>query len=108
MQYLEQTTAAQLLHIPRNTDAPASAESVAFVITSTVDVKTVFNAEVIDLATSDRYYRIALALPEGVTKGEYEYKLTESDGDLATGILIVGEPGGNVKEYEKTIEYEQY
>lgn len=50
------------------------------------------------------------AVPEGMPEGEYTYALRLGAGGkmLSEGLLIVGDYKPARKEYEKTIEYEQY
>ena len=61
---------------------------------------------VFDLETSGLYFRFSFILPENITSGEHEYTLSDDDGVLSTGLLIVGEPSSPI-EYNKTIQYEQ-
>lgn len=50
------------------------------------------------------------AAPEGMPEGEYTYALRLGAGGkmLSEGLLIIGNYTPTRKEYEKTIEYEQY
>lgn len=104
MIYLENTTAAQPLFIPRS-----KAETIGRLtlkMRSTVGLEIVVDAEALDLDTSELYYRVAVALPEGAADGEYEYTLTDDTGVLSTGIAYVGQLA-RPEETDNEIRYEQ-
>lgn len=104
MIYLKSDNSAQVAFIPK--DGEASAGVMRLKAVSTINL-TGFETEVIDVKTSDLFYRIAVQLPEGVQDGEYEYSLTADEKILSTGILIIGDVE-LMQEYNNTITYEQY
>lgn len=105
MIYLQNITDPQAVFIPRSVDAPQG--DLVFKAKSTIDLDVVTEQVVTDLHTSDRYYDIAVSLPEGIPTGEYEYTLEAGKDVLSTGILVVGETF-RPNEYNKEITYEQY
>ena len=107
MIYLNNTTDAQVVYVPRDTELPVD-ETVRFTARSTVDLDTPITALVIDLGLHRVYYNVALSLPEGVAPGEYQYELTAGDEVVSTGLLIIRDAGNTAREYNKPIEYEQY
>lgn len=91
--------------IPKSIDV---AGAMLFSLMSTVDRVTYMeDVEVTDMGTSELYYRMEIALPEGLPVGEYEYKLTADGSVLSSGLMWVGELSGS-DEYQNTITYEQY
>lgn len=105
MIYLENTTDAQPLFVPRSR-ADVTGDLV-LKMRSTVGLETVVDVEAIDLNTSALYYRLAVALPEGIAQGEYEYTLSDDTGALSTGIAYVGTLTRPV-QHDTPITYEQY
>lgn len=104
MVYLENTTDAQPVFIPRSRADVAGDLTLA--LRSTVGLDIVVDAEAIDLDTTPLYYRVAVALPEGAADGEYEYTLSDETGALATGVAYVGTLA-RPTETDNNIEYEQ-
>lgn len=104
MVYLENTTEAQPLFIPRSRAEVVG--SLALTLRSTVGLEIVVDAEAIDLDTTPLYYRVAVALPDGIAEGEYEYTLADDTGALATGIAYIGELA-DPTETDTEIRYEQ-
>lgn len=104
MVYLENTTEAQPLFIPRSRADVFGRLTLA--LRSTVGLEIVVDAETIDLDTTPLYYRVAVALPEGTATGEYEYTLTDQTGTLASGVAYVGTLA-QPTETDNTIQYEQ-
>lgn len=104
MVYLENTTEAQPLFIPRSRADVVG--TLALTLRSTVGLEIVVDTEAIDLNTSSLYYRVAVALPAGLASGEYEYTLTDDTGKLATGIAYIGTLS-RPTETDNTITYEQ-
>lgn len=105
MIYLEHTTDAQVVYIPRdNADA---AGTLQFSLRSTVDLDTVIDAVVLGLNLFTRYYSVAVRLPDGCPSGEYEYTLTAGGDMVSTGCARINDPE-QVDEYDKPIQYEQY
>ncbi len=105
MVYLNNTTEAQVLFIPK--DGAMADGDLIFRAKSTIDLETEIDLFVIDLQTSDLYFNLSLTLPEGVPVGEYEYTLTAGDEVMSTGLLVIGE-NFHPRQYEKDITYEQY
>lgn len=103
MLYLQNNSDAQSLLIPKSRETKGkllfSAES-AMNLTS-------FEREVIDVGSSAYYLTIPLTFQEGMPSGEYEYALTDEEGVVSTGILIVGDLDTAI-EYTNNVEYEQY
>jgi len=107
MIYLNNTTDAQVVYVPRDTELPVGA-TVRFTAKSTVDLDTPVTALVIDMELHRVYYNVALTLPEGVAPGEYQYELTAGDEVVSTGLLIIRDARTPATEYNKQTEYEQY
>lgn len=105
MIYLQNTTDPQVVFVPRNVETPEG--SIVFRAKSTIDLAVEVDMVVTDLRTSDLYYNIAVALPEGIPDGEYEYTLSVGDNILSSGMMMVGE-ASDPSEYNKDITYEQY
>lgn len=104
MVYLENTNEAQPLFIPRSRADVTG--SLTLTLRSTVGLAVVVDAEAIDLDTSPLYYHVAVALPDGIAEGEYEYTLADETGALATGVAYVGELADPI-ETDTDIRYEQ-
>ena len=60
-----------------------------------------------DYGTSQGYHVFSIALPSNVPSGEYQYELSDVNGVLSSGILVIGKESGFV-EYQNMTEYEQY
>ena len=106
MVYFTNTADAQTVYLPKSLGEGVGA--LTLTLRSTVDLDNAFDGAVIDLKTSDLYYRVPLSLPKGTPAGEYEYSLVDSTGDiLASGVARVGDYAG-FDEYNKDITYEQY
>ena len=105
MVYLENTTEAQPLFIPRSRADVFGRLTLA--LRSTVGLEIVVDAEAIDLDTTPLYYRVAVALPEGTATGEYEYTLAVGEELMSSGLLVIGE-NSTASQYNKEITYEQY
>ena len=105
MIYLQNTTESQVLFIPRDGATPQG--NLVFKAKSTIDLAVEVNQAVIDLQTSNLYFRLAVALPAGLPTGEYEYTLLAGDTIVASGLLVIGE-NTHPNQYEKEITYEQY
>lgn len=104
MIYLKHNTEAQSLYIPKDGESPSG--RLTFRAESTVDL-TGFSAEVLDIHTSDLFFRIAVRLPEDASMGEYDYTLQEGQRILSTGVLVVGDLQP-MQQYNNIITYEQY
>ena len=104
MIYLKHTTDAQVLFIPK--EGRRAKGKMAFKAYSTIN-QFGFVDEVVDMNTSVLYHRVSISLKENIPAGEYEYTLYDEDGELSTGLLVVGDLE-NPMEYNKVTEYEQY
>ena len=104
MIYLKHNAEAQTLYIPKGVREVEG--RLFFKAYSTMNLFG-FSGEVIDLKSSQSYYRIAIKMPDGVPSGEYEYTLSDSVGGLSTGLLIVGDLDKPI-QYQNEIIYEQY
>ena len=58
-------------------------------------------------ATSQGYVKMAVALPEGLADGEYQYTLKDGNTLVSQGLLYIGDLK-STSQYEKTIRYKQY
>ena len=106
MIYLSNTTDAQPLFVPKSQQDVAG--DLTLVVKSTVGLETVVDVDAIDLQSSALYYRIAVALPDGLPDGEYEYTLADDHGALSEGIIYVGTLTAPTIEHDTPITYEQY
>jgi hypothetical protein len=107
MLYLINKANPQTLFVPK--DGAVAAGDLSFTLTSTVENSEPLQAEVSDGGSSNAYYILSVALPEDIADGEYEYVLADDEQPLSVGLLYVGDlPDVVQREYEKTIEYEQY
>ena len=104
MVYLQHTDAAQPAFIPRSRSEVNG--HLVLVLRNTVGLEIEVDTEVLDLNTSALYYRIAVALPEDATAGEYEYTLKDDAGILSQGVAIVGGLD-RPTQTDNTITYEQ-
>ena len=104
MIYLKHTTDLQLLCVPK-TERNALADV-------TLRIKCTSTGREVIIESSEGnssllYYKMMIALPDDVVKGEYEYTLSDEMGVLSTGLLVVGDLD-NSMEYNKETTYEQY
>lgn len=126
MIYLQNTTDKQTINIP----VRVVVGSARLRIISTVDLREIYDDEVINSAGSNLYFNTIIQLRDGelsrsvqmrstseggdedrsnVANGEYQYMLTTEDGEvLACGLMIIGDYEQDLKDYNKTIEYTQY
>lgn len=126
MIYLQNTTDKQTINIP----VRVVVGSARLRIISTVDLREIYDDEVINSAGSNLYFNTIIQLRSGemsrsvqmrsiseeedenrsdVANGEYQYMLTTEDGEvLACGLMIIGDYEQDLKDYNKTIEYTQY
>lgn len=127
MIYLQNTTDKQTINIP----VRVVVGSARLRIISTVDLREIYDDEVINSAGSNLYFNTIIQLRGGgelsrsvqmrstseggdesrsnVANGEYQYILTTEEGEvLACGLMIIGEYEQDLKDYNKTIEYRQY
>ena len=103
MIYLKNISESQDVFVPKGKLAEGG---LVFAIKGVISHAEI-SMNVFDLGTSDLYFRFSLLLPEGIPAGEHEYTLSDENGVLSTGLLIVGEPSSPI-EYDKMIQYEQY
>ena len=106
MIYLENTTEAQVVLIPKS-DATTDGTSLEFVAKNTVNLSTEISVEAIDLDISGLYYEIAVTLPDDLPVGEYEYTFSDNGVLLSTGLMQIGH-FSKPTQTEIPIEYEQY
>lgn len=127
MIYLQSTTDKQTINIP----VRVVVGSARLRIISTVDLREIYDDEVINSTGSNLYFNTIIQLRSGemsrsvqmrstsegggsqtsadVANGEYQYMLTSEDGEvLACGLMIIGDYEQDFKDYNKTIEYTQY
>lgn len=93
-----------MMYIPK--EGRMASGNLLFSARSTVN-NTEISLEVADLDTSSLYHKMLVELPLDIQAGEYEYTLSDNEGELSTGILIIGELENPI-EYNKVIEYEQF
>lgn len=104
MIYLKHTTDLQLLCVPKTERNALADVTLRIKCTSTCREVTIESSEG---NSSLLYYKMMIALPDDVVKGEYEYTLSDEVGVLSTGLLVIGDLE-NPTEYNKEITYEQY
>lgn len=105
MLYLQNIQEAQFLLVPRNGEIPEG--DLTFKAKSTIDLTLEMDLQVVNLDVSALYLHLAVIVPDGCPVGEYEYSVQVGSQILSTGLLVVGELN-KPKEYNKTIQYEQY
>ena len=105
MIYLTNTTDAQVVFIPRDTDFTGTLQ---FSARSTVGLDIPITATMLDLKVHRTCYALALTLPEDIESGEYEYKLTAGGNLVSTGVMVVKEGRAATGQYNQNITYEQY
>lgn len=127
MIYLQNTTDKQTINIP----VRVVVGSARLRIISTVDLREIYDDEVINSTGSNLYFNTIIQLRGGelsrsvqmrstsegggsqtsanVTNGEYQYILTTEEGDvIACGLMIIGDYEQDLKDYNNIIEYTQY
>lgn len=104
MIYLKNISDAQTLMIPKNGESVTG--GMALVMRNTTDL-TETTLSVLDLNTSGLYFNLAVALPEGLADGEYQYNLKDGNISLSCGILFIGDLQSPT-QHETTITYQQY
>lgn len=105
MIYLKNTTDAQVVFIPRDTDFSGTLQ---FTARSTVGLDIPISATMLDLKVHRLCYALAVTLPEDIATGEYEYKLTAGGNLVSTGILVIQDGKAATGQYNQNITYEQY
>ena len=104
MIYLKNISDAQILMIPRN--GGIATGQIALVMRNTTDQQET-TLSVTDLNTSGLYYNLAVALPEEIADGEYQYTLKDSNIQVSCGLLYIGDLQ-SPSQYKRTITYQQY
>ena len=104
MIYLTNISDAQILMIPRNGGIVTG--EMSLVMRNTTDQQET-TLSVTDLNTSGLYFNLAVALPEGLADGEYQYTLKDGNIQVSCGLLYIGDLQ-SPSEYERTITYQQY
>lgn len=104
MIYLMNISDAQILMIPKNGGIVTG--EMSLVLRNTTDQQET-TLSVTDLNTSGLYFNLAVALPEGIADGEYQYTLKNGNIKLSCGLLYIGDLQ-SASQYERTITYQQY
>ena len=104
MIYLTNISDAQILMIPKNGGIVTG--EMSLVMRNTTDLQEI-TLSVTDLNTSGLYYNLAVALPEEIADGEYQYTLKDSNIQMSCGLLYIGDLQ-SPSQYERTITYQQY
>lgn len=104
MIYLKNTTELQRMYVPKM--GRTAMGDVTLQIKGTSSVSEVI-IESTEGNSSHLYHKMMIALPEDIIRGEYEYTLSDIVGELATGLLVIGD-FDNPMEYNKVTTYEQY
>ena len=104
MIYLTNISDAQILMIPRNGGIVTG--EMSLVLRNTTDQQET-TLSVTDLNTSGLYFHLAVALPEGIADGEYQYSLKAGNIQVSCGLLYIGDLQ-SASQYERTITYQQY
>ena len=88
MIYLKNTTDLQRLYIPKDgRDAQGCVLLKAISIVNQVEF-SFYAAEENDFM---HYHHLLVELAENIPSGEYEYTLSDEDGVLSTGLLVIGD-----------------
>lgn len=104
MIYLTNISDAQILMIPKNGGIVTG--EMSLVMRNTTDQKET-TLSVTDMNTSGLYFHLAVALPEGIADGEYQYTLKNGNIQVSCGLLYIGDLQ-SASQYERTITYQQY
>ena len=73
---------------------------------STVDRREIF--QVLRYGTGKRLYvTVSLRLPEGISNGEYEYRIVVGGKMTDSGLAVIGQYETE-KQYKESFEYKQY
>ena len=104
MIYLKNISYAQSLMIPRNGGIVTG--EMSLVLRNTTDQQET-TLSVTDLNTSGLYFNLAVALPEGIADGEYQYTLKDGNIQVSCGLLYIGDQQSPSQD-ERTITYQQY
>lgn len=104
MIYLTNISDAQILMIPKNGGIVTG--EMSLVMRNTTDQQET-TLSVTDLNTSGLYFNLAVALPEGIADGEYQYTLKNGNIQVSCGLLYIGDLQ-SASQYERTITYQQY
>ena len=105
MIYLNNTTEAQVVFIPRDTNLTGTLQ---FTARSTVGLDIPISATMLDLKVHRLCYALAVTLPEDIATGEYEYTLRAGEEIVSTGLLVIRDGLTKAEQYNKEITYEQY
>lgn len=104
MIYLTNISDAQILMIPKNGGIVTG--EMSLVMRNTTDQQET-TLSVTDMNTSGLYFHLAVALPEGIADGEYQYTLKNGNIQVSCGLLYIGDLQ-SASQYERTITYQQY
>ena len=104
MIYLKNISEEQIILVPRNGEMVTG--DVTLVVCNTTDHQEV-TLPVREQTTSQIYIKMAVALPEGLVDGEYQYTLKDGNILVSQGLLYIGDLH-STSQYENTIRYKQY
>ena len=104
MIYLKNISEEQTILVPRNGEMVTG--DVTLVMCNTTDHQEV-TMHVREQTTTQIYMKMAVALPEGLADGEYQYTLKDGNILVSQGLLYVGDLQSPMQN-EKTIRYKQY
>ena len=104
MIYLKNISEEQTILVPRNGEMVTG--DVTLVMCNTTDHQEV-TLPVREQTTSQSYVKIAVALPEGLADGEYQYTLKDGNILVSQGLLYIGDLQSPMQN-EKIITYKQY
>lgn len=104
MIYLKNISEEQTIMVPRNGEMVTG--DVSLVMCNTTDHQEV-TMHVKDINTSGLYLNLAVALPEELADGEYQYTLNDGNILVSQGLLYIGDLQ-SPSQYEKIITYKQY
>src|SRR5574344_1169702 len=102
MIYLKNISDAQILMIPRNGGIVTG--EMSLVLRNTTDQQET-TLSVTDMNTSGLYFHLAVALPEEIADGEYQYTLKDGNIQVSCGLLYIGDLQ-SPSQYERTITYQ--
>lgn len=63
---------------------------------------------VTDIKDSNMFYHFELNLEEGMSDGEYSYRLLEGENELARGLVQIGNYKSSTSNYNKKVKYKVY
>ena len=103
MIYLNNTSEVQTMFIPKSV---RDSEGKVFFKAFSTGTLQGFSFHVREMESTAIYHMVSAELPK-IADGEYEYTLSDEEGVLSTGILVIGGQSEPV-EYNNNMTYEQY